>query len=389
MSSVKEVPFDICDSDLMQGEGVFSDLYADLIQEGSRGLGIITGYVNNEGEGQGLVSACNELSGVEGVVVLEGEELFAELVIEGDRVIIDGDRIIIEGDRIVIEGADVTIETEGAEVLIEGADVVYEESNLGGIIERAVGYYCDNVDVGSLVKKIIRDVLIRFTSENICEYEYKQIGSLSGAIGGFSDFVFDAGGVIECPSQEEVVDAILRVAVNIVIGVDAGCGFLSNASKLVRLYFTYSLGISAGDLIRTLVDGGEGGDVYVLSGEGFDVDTAGLLYHLLRLGFSQGEAYSIASDVVVHWLEDFSFLVKVMAGTDVCCCNNRYFEDVYFRSTINPDNVAMLLGGIISLLILFPEVLHPNFVWGEIDEEFFGRWFAPEGCCSVRCEREG
>ncbi|CUT17259.1 MULTISPECIES: hypothetical protein [Candidatus Ichthyocystis] len=267
----------------------------------------------------------------------------------------------------------------------------YEHSSLDEIIEHNVTSHFERGNFGSLVKDLVKGVFLKFIGVNICEHEYKQFISLSSSSAG-RDFILDrvigTGGEAGLLAREEIVDLVLRVAVNVVVGVDLGCDFLLSASRAIVQYFMSCLGISAVKVTRVFLKAKMSvGDVsgFYVGEKGWNVSD--FLASLSRLRAGDRETSGAASELVVGLLAGLFSLVKGVAGTDVCYCDNRYFEDISFRSSLNPAHVVMLLEKIVSLLILFPEVLHPKFVWrGGIDRKAFCSWFTPE--CSVKTQAQ-
>ncbi|WP_092484047.1 hypothetical protein [Candidatus Ichthyocystis hellenicum] len=318
---------DVGDSDLLMEECVFAE---DICQDG----GAITSYTNNKADGKSLVSTCNELSGVEG--------------------------------------------DEG----------ISDDPSLDEVLESFVGGYFESVECGSILKVLVKGVLGKFTSSNICEDDYKKNNlSLSGLKVNFSNFRIERMSEGEAPILEDVIEVVLRVAVNVVVGLDAGCDFLLNASTMVKNYLVSNLRISSSELTRILLNGEIPGDVAGFSEEGLNVNKSELLLRLSRLGFSEEEAVSVASKLVVDLSDDVLFLARRLSATDTYYIGNKYFNDVSHRSSCEFRHITMLLRRVISLLVFFPEALHSDFVWFEGDEEFFKCWFTPEGLCRVKVDK--
>ncbi|WP_092485952.1 hypothetical protein [Candidatus Ichthyocystis hellenicum] len=238
------------------------------------------------------------------------------------------------------------------------------KSELEFVMTDVVCSYIGDPKFCSLLKNLIKAVFCRFVSSNMCEDEYKQkdffLSRLGGAVG--SSGVEGASGVEANPSAKEVVEAILRVAVTIVVELDEGCDFLSKASDKVKRYFTLYLGIKDKDLICKLLQKELG---ILVNYEESDSINKGVMSAVVRL-------------------------LNHVSSESCCLAYNKYYDDLQARASLGPLSVGAFLRRIIVLLILFPEALHPAIVHNKgLSKETFGKFFTPEGRCYLKPNEVG
>ncbi|WP_092484041.1 hypothetical protein [Candidatus Ichthyocystis hellenicum] len=212
------------------------------------------------------------------------------------------------------------------------------------IIKSVVGSCGGNVKFSSLLRSLIKEVLPKFTN-------YRE------GVAAYTDDLIGIDGDFE--RREEVVNIILRVAENVVVGVEEGCDFLLKSSASVRGYFASVLGIDGSEVTRTLLDDEVPGGA---------------------LRFSEEELNRNESELVVHLSKELSCLVEPVSSLNVSCHDK--YDNTLFRSNANLISVVKFLRKIIASLVFFPESLHPGLVWVGIDKICFDRRFtAAKGRC--------
>ncbi|WP_092342125.1 hypothetical protein [Candidatus Ichthyocystis sparus] len=211
-------------------------------------------------------------------------------------------------------------------------------------LEVAVG----TSNIISILELIVERASVDFVQSNICESEYKR--------GIFPLQERGEVGASGFPSLEAVVGVVLRVAVNLVVTLDDGCDFLLNSSDTVKRYFVSNLGIGESEVIRTLIN---------------TVAFAGFL------NYSESHINSMSSSLVVGLSRD-------IVGDLLYFRDINYYRSLQARSSLDLCRVSMFFRKIVSLLVFFPEVMHPRFMNAEFSEEFFAAYFTPEGRCHVK-----
>lgn len=212
------------------------------------------------------------------------------------------------------------------------------KSNLDEIVGSVVGSCGGNAEFRSALKALIGGVLVRVTNCN------------GGGVDGF-------GGD---HALEELIIIILRVASSIAIGIDEGCDFLLKSSDKLKGYLVSKLGMDAAEVVGVLLNDDVSVDV---------------------LGLSGGELKGNAPELVCGLLEKLGCLVESVAAARIVCYDS--LGNSLFRSCASSGYVADFLRKIISLLVFFPEALHPGVVWS-FDKRLFNYRFTPEGRCNWR-----
>ncbi|CUT17261.1 MULTISPECIES: hypothetical protein [Candidatus Ichthyocystis] len=228
------------------------------------------------------------------------------------------------------------------------------ELELESVMEGVVCSYGRNDEFCSVLKSLIMIVFDNFLCHNVCDCKHKQkklflLSRLESDVGIYRN-----------PSLKEISDLVLGVAVAIVMGVEEGWDLLLMSSDGIKRYLLSHLGLDSKSLTCALLES--------------------------ELGFFVYSEESLRKGIV-------STVVSLLRDVSVKCCylrNNRFCDDIRYRSSLNFWNVGIFLRKVIVLLVLFPESLRPEIIHNkELSEENFDEFFPPEGRRSLESSARG